>query len=97
MPSRPVGDGPRRESTYDRERQRDGGRGDGKSSGAAQTGSSKRSPADEDEDRIGPYLIGEEIGRGSFATVFKGTRYVSWISLQIWRLLWCSGSSFGTR
>ncbi|SCV69825.1 BQ2448_1219 [Microbotryum intermedium] len=30
---------------------------------------------DDDDDRIGPYLIGEEIGRGSFATVFKGERY----------------------
>ncbi|KWU43996.1 kinase-like protein, partial [Rhodotorula sp. JG-1b] len=28
-----------------------------------------------DEERIGPYLIREEIGRGSFATVFRGVRY----------------------
>ncbi|KAM0789543.1 hypothetical protein ACM66B_000357 [Microbotryomycetes sp. NB124-2] len=27
-----------------------------------------------EEDRIGPYVIGEEIGRGSFATVYKGHR-----------------------
>lgn len=74
MPSRPVGDVPRRESTYDRDRQRDGGRGDGRGTGAPP---SSRTPAD-DEDRIGPYLIGEEIGRGSFATVFRGAHYVSW-------------------
>jgi len=74
MPSRPVGDVPRRELTYDRERQRDGGRGDGRGTGAPP--SSSRTPTD-DEDRIGPYLIGEEIGRGSFATVFRGARYVS--------------------
>ncbi|KAL7342541.1 Serine/threonine-protein kinase ATG1 [Rhodotorula toruloides] len=28
----------------------------------------------DDEDRIGPYLIAEEIGRGSFATVYRGER-----------------------
>ncbi|KAK4054701.1 Serine/threonine-protein kinase [Microbotryomycetes sp. JL221] len=28
----------------------------------------------DDEDRIGPYVIGAEIGRGSFATVYKGHR-----------------------
>lgn len=33
--------------------------------------------ADGDQERIGPYLIHEEIGRGSFATVFRGVRYVS--------------------
>jgi serine/threonine-protein kinase ULK/ATG1 len=72
MPSpRPSAEHARRESTYDRERQRDGGRGDYRSAGS----SSKRT--DDDEDRIGPYLIGEEIGRGSFATVFRGERYVS--------------------
>ncbi|GAA5925870.1 hypothetical protein JCM10213_007309 [Rhodosporidiobolus nylandii] len=31
----------------------------------------------DDEDRIGPYLIGDEIGRGSFATVYQGERHVS--------------------
>ncbi|BGP16862.1 Serine/threonine-protein kinase [Rhodosporidiobolus nylandii] len=29
----------------------------------------------DDEDRIGPYLIGDEIGRGSFATVYQGERH----------------------
>ncbi|BGP48851.1 Serine/threonine-protein kinase [Rhodotorula kratochvilovae] len=29
---------------------------------------------DDDEDRIGPYAIAEEIGRGSFATVYRGER-----------------------
>ncbi|GAA5873370.1 hypothetical protein JCM3774_000761 [Rhodotorula dairenensis] len=35
----------------------------------------RRLDADPDEERIGPYLIKEEIGRGSFATVFRGVRY----------------------
>ncbi|GAA5844785.1 hypothetical protein JCM9279_002919 [Rhodotorula babjevae] len=29
---------------------------------------------DDDDDRIGPYAIAEEIGRGSFATVYRGER-----------------------
>ncbi|GAA6004273.1 serine/threonine protein kinase ATG1 [Rhodotorula paludigena] len=29
---------------------------------------------DDDEDRIGPYTIADEIGRGSFATVYRGER-----------------------
>jgi serine/threonine-protein kinase ULK/ATG1 len=61
----------RRESTADRERTRDGGRGDG-------SGERRAVAAEEDEeDRIGPYGIGDEIGRGSFATVFRGRRIVS--------------------
>lgn len=67
----------RKESTADRERVRDGGRGE-RPLGRDTTGSTAggvKVAADE-EDRIGPYLIGEEIGRGSFATVFKGARYV---------------------
>lgn len=31
---------------------------------------------DDDDDRIGPYAIAEEIGRGSFATVYRGERQV---------------------
>ncbi|KPV77787.1 uncharacterized protein RHOBADRAFT_11811, partial [Rhodotorula graminis WP1] len=31
-------------------------------------------PDDDDGDRIGPYAIAEEIGRGSFATVYRGER-----------------------
>jgi len=61
----------RRESTADRERARDGGRGE--SSGERRVAEAE----DEDEDRIGPYAIRDEIGRGSFATVFKGKRLVS--------------------
>ena len=44
----------------------------------AQRNATRRQDAPpEDEERIGPYLIKEEIGRGSFATVFRGVRYVS--------------------
>lgn len=71
----------RKESLVERERLRDGGKGD---SLARQSGARNSSQAAaggvkvvaEEEDRIGPYLIGEEIGRGSFATVFKGSRHV---------------------
>ncbi|GAA6059490.1 hypothetical protein JCM10212_002233 [Sporobolomyces blumeae] len=34
----------------------------------------RRGHVEDDEDRIGPYLIGDEIGRGSFATVYEGER-----------------------
>ncbi|GAA5987795.1 hypothetical protein JCM10908_007219 [Rhodotorula pacifica] len=42
---------------------------------ASRRTSTRRQDVDEDEERIGPYLIKEEIGRGSFATVFRGVRY----------------------
>ncbi|GAA5917925.1 hypothetical protein JCM6882_006505 [Rhodosporidiobolus microsporus] len=42
---------------------------------SSQRSTSRRGHAQDDEDRIGPYLIGEEIGRGSFATVYRGERY----------------------
>ncbi|GAA5971085.1 hypothetical protein JCM11641_004139 [Rhodosporidiobolus odoratus] len=49
------------------------------SGGTSRGVSAGRGHAQDDEDRIGPYLIAEEIGRGSFATVYRGERYVSWI------------------
>lgn len=82
-PSSPA----RKDSNYDRERRRDGGKGANlphETSGAAvrkskdgrsREGEEERD-AEEGEDRIGPYRIGEEVGRGSFATVFKGARFV---------------------
>lgn len=83
MPSSRVpGDPVRKESTYDRERARDGGRGDARSAGVKASSRVNNNTNDDDEDRIGPYLIGEEIGRGSFATVFKGARHVSFCSLS---------------
>ncbi|GAA6003097.1 hypothetical protein JCM10207_001987 [Rhodosporidiobolus poonsookiae] len=47
----------------------------GSGGAGARTSSSRRGHAMDDEDRIGPYIIGEEIGRGSFATVYRGERY----------------------
>ncbi|GAA5826533.1 hypothetical protein JCM3770_006373 [Rhodotorula araucariae] len=47
------------------------------SSRAPAQGTRARTPRharDDDEDRIGPYAIAEEIGRGSFATVYRGER-----------------------
>lgn len=67
-----------------KERKESGGRGDGVRNNSnsnkqqqQQIQTSKDEDEDEEEDRIGPYLIGEEIGRGSFATVFKGRKIVS--------------------
>ncbi|GAA5961702.1 hypothetical protein JCM21900_000638 [Sporobolomyces salmonicolor] len=71
-PSRPSEGPPRRDAAYDRERARDGGKGGG---GNVAGGGSRKGHVEDDEDRIGPYLIGEEIGRGSFATVYQGERY----------------------
>lgn len=84
MPSRPIDDQhqPRRESHHDRDRQREGGKGETRSGATPTAGTSRRTSStrqlhDDEEDRIGPYLIGEEIGRGSFATVYRGERHVS--------------------
>ena len=81
----------RKDSNYDRERRRDGGKGElqgnlqsDKATTSGGTGErrstsgreGKRREGEAEEDRIGPYIIGEEVGRGSFATVFKGARYV---------------------
>ena len=43
---------------------------------ASGSGSSRRT-----HDRIGPFEIREEIGRGSFATVFKGYKLVRLVEL----------------
>lgn len=69
----------RKDSTSDRERTRDGARGDARqtTTGNSNSGTTGVRTAVDEDDRIGPYLIGEEIGRGSFATVFKGARHVS--------------------
>ena len=56
----------RRGEPNDRERERDG-RNEKQSVSTVQ----------EADDRIGPYRIREEVGRGSFATVFRGTHLVS--------------------
>ncbi|GAA6042868.1 hypothetical protein JCM8097_007200 [Rhodosporidiobolus ruineniae] len=45
------------------------------SAGSRAPSSSARRTYDDDQDRIGPYLIGDEIGRGSFATVYRGERF----------------------
>ncbi|GAA5851452.1 hypothetical protein JCM8547_001099 [Rhodosporidiobolus lusitaniae] len=69
MPSQRHTDDPH--TRHDRSSAQQGGGG-----AAARGGSSaRRGHAQDDEDRIGPYLIGEEIGRGSFATVYRGERY----------------------
>lgn len=91
---RPTTEVQRKDSNYDRERRRDGGKGQSvanpvQASGAATTDrrsttargdkgreTERDAGGEEGEDRIGPYVIGEEVGRGSFATVFKGARYV---------------------
>jgi hypothetical protein len=54
------------DKTKSRERRRDAG----ETSSSGGGGSSGR-------ERIGNYVIGNEIGRGSFATVYKGYRSVS--------------------
>lgn len=90
MPSRPVEDyHPRRDShqhhhTQDRDRQREtesnqprSGAGGATAVASSRKSTSTRRSQDDEEDRIGPYLIGEEIGRGSFATVYRGERHVS--------------------
>lgn len=60
------------ESPRSNDRRSSGGTG----GGGVTRSSSRRSQAQDDEDRIGPYLIDEEIGRGSFATVYRGERFV---------------------
>ncbi|KAI5475162.1 serine/threonine protein kinase ATG1 [Pseudohyphozyma bogoriensis] len=59
---RPSGHRRRESSAYDRDRRDSGGRG-------------SATRVQEDDDRIGPFVIKEEIGRGSFATVFRGARF----------------------
>lgn len=78
---RPSSEPRRKESTYERERQRDGGRGDRRTGSSGGASGAVRTTQEED-DRIGPYLIGEEIGRGSFATVFRGRRFVRCLLLE---------------
>lgn len=96
---RPSAETQRRDGNYDRERRRDGGKGQAVANpvqtGGAAVGDQRRTAArpdkaregeraqegEEGEDRIGPYVIGEEVGRGSFATVFKGARYVRPLTL----------------
>ncbi|GAA5898446.1 serine/threonine protein kinase ATG1 [Sporobolomyces salmoneus] len=74
MPSTRNNEGlARRDPLHDRERQLT--RTGGTSTRQSQGGVGRKSHVEDDEDRIGPYLIGEEIGRGSFATVYKGERY----------------------
>lgn len=81
MPTTRANEGlPRRDQTYDRERVSNRTTSGGPSTRHGLGGGSRKSHVEDDEDRIGPYLIGEEIGRGSFATVFKGERYVRLIS-----------------
>lgn len=76
---------PRREATYDRQRQRDGARptqpgpvrvGHGDAGTRPSGAEGDPVEATDEEDRIGPYLIRDEVGRGSFATVFRGERCV---------------------
>lgn len=39
-------------------------------------------PTNAPKDRVGPYMLGVEIGKGSFATVYKGYIHVSRRSRQ---------------
>jgi serine/threonine-protein kinase ULK/ATG1 len=77
MPSTRTNEGlARRDQLHDRERLSTRTTGGGTSTRHGHAGGGRKSHVEDDEDRIGPYLIGEEIGRGSFATVYKGERYV---------------------
>ncbi|GAA5936528.1 serine/threonine protein kinase ATG1 [Sporobolomyces koalae] len=68
----------RRDPTHDRERvstRTTSGTAPSSRPTHSSGGGGRKSHVEDDEDRIGPYLIGDEIGRGSFATVYKGERY----------------------
>lgn len=81
MPSTRTNEGlPRRDQIHDRERLSTRTSGGGTSTRHGHSGGGRKSHVEDDEDRIGPYLIGEEIGRGSFATVYRGERYVRILS-----------------
>ena len=71
--------GPSRERTVERKREPSGaqtGAGGGGGNNAASSGSGTVSGSGH-KDRIGDYHLGGEIGRGSFATVYKGYKSVS--------------------
>lgn len=77
--------GPSRERTVERKREPSGAQtgaaaaAAGGSSNAAGSGTGSGSGH---KDRIGDYHLGGEIGRGSFATVYKGYKSVSTGSLN---------------
>ncbi|GAA6017710.1 hypothetical protein JCM11491_001178 [Sporobolomyces phaffii] len=76
MPTNRTNEGlARRDQPHDRERVSTRTAGGGPSARHGHGGAGRRTHVEDDEDRIGPYLIGDEIGRGSFATVYQGERY----------------------
>lgn len=70
--------GPSRERTVERKREPSGAQlGAGAAAGGSDAAGSGTGSGSGHKDRIGDYHLGGEIGRGSFATVYKGYKSVS--------------------